>query len=71
MENNRFWDKTCPKNYKQQIPLKTAHQNRNQHMAMCPCIKFQSISRTYDFGTKFAQTFLNDKIMKKYTLKTQ
>ena len=32
---------------------------------MCPCIKFHSIWRTLDFGTKYAQNYMNDKILKK------
>ena len=53
MDNNRFWDEFAPKNYERQILQKITHQNRNQHITMCPCIKFQSIWRTLRFGTKF------------------
>ena len=55
MENNRFWDEIFPKTYEWQILRKITHQNRNQHITMCPCIKLQFIWRTSDFGTKFAQ----------------
>ena len=41
----------------------------NQHITICRCIKFQSIWRTLHFGTKFAQNYMNDKILKKQTLK--
>ena len=61
MENNRFWDEFDPKNYERQILQKITHQNRNQHITMCPCIKFQSIWRLLDFGTKFVQNYINDK----------
>ena len=48
-----------------QILPKVTHQNRNQHITMCACIKFQLIWRTLDFGTKFAHKNMNDKISKK------
>ena len=37
-------------NYELQILQKITHQNHNQHMTMCPCIKFQSKWRTLDFA---------------------
>ena len=37
---------------------KITHQDRNQHVAMSSYIKFQSICRTFDFGTKFAQSYV-------------
>ena len=36
---------------------------------MCPCIKFHSIWRTLDFGTKFSQYYMNDKSFKKIKIK--
>ena len=65
MENNRFGMKFVPRIYERQILRKITHQNRNQHLTMFPIIKFQSIWRTLDFGTKFAQYYRNDKILKK------
>ena len=52
-------------NYKRQILRKITHENPNQYITMCPCIKFQSIWRTLYFGTKYAQNYMNDKISKK------
>ena len=34
------------KNYELEILRKVTHQNRNQHITTCPCIKFQSIWKT-------------------------
>ena len=50
MESNRFWDEVSPKIYELQILRKITYQHCNQHIAMCPCIKFQSILRTLDFA---------------------
>ena len=58
-----------PKHYEQQILRKNTDQNLNQHIAMCPCIKFQSIWQTLDFGTKFAQNYMNDKFFKRINIK--
>ena len=42
-----FGMKFSPKIYEYQILRKIIHQSRNQqHITMCPCIKFQSIWRT-------------------------
>ena len=57
--------KFASKIYERQILRKITHQNRNQHVTMSPCIIFQSIWRTLDFGTKFALTYMNDKSLKK------
>ena len=38
---------------------------------MCPCIKFQSIWRTLGFGTKFAQSYMKDEILKKINIKIE
>ena len=38
---------------------------------MYPCIKFQFIWRTSDFGTKFAQKYMNDKTFEKITIKIE
>ena len=38
-------------------------------MAMYPCTKFQLICRTSDFGTKFAQKNVNNKIFEKINIK--
>ena len=51
--------------YEREILRKITHENRNQHITMCPCIKFWSIWRILDFETKFAQYYMNDKILKK------
>ena len=48
---------------------KFIHQNRNQHITMCSCIKFQLIWRTIDFRTKFAQIYMNDKNFEKRNIK--
>ena len=58
-----------PKHYEQQILRKNTAQNLNQHITMCPCIKFQSIWRTLDFGTTFAQNYMNDKFFKRINIK--
>ena len=65
MENNKFEMRFAPNIYERQILRKITHQNRNRHITMCRCIKFQSIWRTLDFGIKFAQNYMNDKILKK------
>ena len=44
--------------YDREILRKIAHQNRNRHIAICPCINYQLIWGTLDFGTKFAQKIL-------------
>ena len=44
-----------------QILQKITHQNQNQHITMCPCIKFQTFCRTSDYGNKFAQKNMSDK----------
>ena len=38
-------------------------------IATCPCIKFQSIWRTLDFGTKFVQKNMTDKNFEKRNIK--
>ena len=43
MDNNRFWDEFAPKDYERQILQKITHQNRNQHITMCPRINFEPI----------------------------
>ena len=55
--------KFAKKIHERQIIQKIAHENRNQHTTISPCIKFQSIWRTLDFETKFTQNY--DKILKK------
>ena len=51
--------------------LKITHQNRNQHITMYPYIKFQSIWRTLDFGTKLPPKKVTDKkIWKNKTLRS-
>ena len=63
--------KFVPKIYERQILRKITHQNRTQHITMCPCIKFHSIWSTLDFATKFSQNYMNDKkFKKKQTLKS-
>ena len=49
--------------YEWQILRKITHQNRNQHITMCPCIKFQSIWIILVLP-KFAQNYVNNKILK-------
>ena len=65
MENNRFWDEFAPNIYERQILRKITHENQNQHITMRHFINFQSVWRTLDFGTKFAQNYMNNKILKK------
>ena len=50
METTDFRMKFSLKIYEWQILRKITHRNRNQHITMCPCIKFQSIWRTLDFA---------------------
>ena len=47
------------------VDFEITHQNRNQHITMCPCIKL-----TLDVRTKFTQDYMNDKILKKIFLKS-
>ena len=44
-----------PKKYDWQKIWKNKHQNRNKHIAIYLCTKFQPIWRISDFGIKFAQ----------------
>ena len=44
--------KFAPKIYERQILRKMTHQNCNQHITMCPCIKFQSIRGTLQSWAK-------------------
>ena len=57
-----------PKIYKRQIFRKIRHQNRNQHITMCPCTKFHSVWKT-DFGTKFSQNYMNENFFEKINIK--
>ena len=41
----------------------------NKHTAMYPCTKCQSIRKTSDFATKFAQKNMNDKNFEKINVK--
>ena len=69
MENNRYSDigmKFSSKKYEWRLLRKITYQNSNQHITMRPCIKFQSIWRTN--LPKFAQNYMNDKILKNQTL---
>ena len=70
MENSEFWYENSPKNYERKIIRKITHQNRNQHIAMCPCNKFQSVCRTLDFSTKLVQKNMTDKTFEKQTSKS-
>ena len=65
MENSEFWYENSPKNYERKIIRKITHQNRNQHITMCPCNKFQSVWRTLDFSTKLVQKNMTDKTFEK------
>ena len=58
-----------PKIYEWQILRKITHQNCNQRITLCPCIRIKSIWRTLDFGTKYAQNYMNDNIL--YTSRSQ
>ena len=49
--------------------LKNRHENRNKHVAMYPCTKFQSIWKTSNFGTKFIQKNMSDKYFEKISIK--
>ena len=40
-------------------------------IVMYSCTKFQSFSRTSDFGTKFAEKNMNDKNFEKINIKTE
>ena len=51
------------------ILRKITHQNQNQHITICPCIKFQSIWRTLDFGTKFVQKNMTGKNFERINIK--
>ena len=42
-------------------------QNHNKHVAMYPCMEFQSIWKTSNFGTKFFQENMTDKNFEKKT----
>ena len=42
--------------YERQILRKIKHQNRNEHITMCPCIKLR-----LDLGTKLVQKKINIK----------
>ena len=57
--------KFAAKIYEQQILRKITRQNRSQYITMCPCIKFRSIWRILDFGTKFTQNYMNKIFLKK------
>ena len=59
-----FAMKIAPKIYERQILRKITHQNRNKHITVCPCIKFQSIWRALEFWNKFTQNYMNYKILK-------
>ena len=48
---------------------KNTHQHQILHLAISPFIKLQSVWRTLDFGTKFAQENMNDKIFEKLSIK--
>ena len=52
--------KFAKKIHERQIIQKIAHENRNQHTTISPCIKFQSIWRTLDFETKFTQNYMTN-----------
>ena len=54
-EKTDFRMKFAPKIYEWPILRKITHQNQNQHITICPCIKFQSIWRILDFGAKSVQ----------------
>ena len=62
--------KFAPKIYEQQIFRKSTQENRNQHITICPCIKFWSIWRTLDFKTKLAQNYKVDKNFQKININT-
>ena len=64
-----FGMKFTPKVYERQILRTITHENRNQHITVCPFIKFQSIWRTLDFKTKFAQNYMNGKKFEKINIK--
>ena len=57
METTDFWMKFSLKIYEWQILRKITHRNRNQHITVCPCIKFQSIWRTLDFAQICAKLY--------------
>ena len=63
--------KFAPKIYEPQTIRKVTHQNGNHHITMCPFIKFQSIWRILDFGTKLAQNYMIDKINNKIVISIQ
>ena len=46
------------------------HWNRDKDIAIYLCTKFQSILRTKDFATKFAQKIQMERILKKINIKT-
>ena len=48
--------------------LQIIHQNRNHYITMYPCIKFQSIWRKLDFGTKLAPQKMTDKTFEKINI---
>ena len=48
---------------------KITHENRDKHVAMSVCTKFQSIYKTSNFGTKFVQKNTSDKIFGKINMK--
>ena len=43
LENFRFWDQICRKNMNEKNFKKYKYQNRNKHITMYPCTKFQLI----------------------------
>ena len=51
-----------------QILQKITHQNQNQHITMCPCIKFQSFCRISGYGNKFAQKNMSENFFEKINL---
>ena len=55
------------KKYGWQKIWKNKHENRNKHIAMYACTKFQLIWRTSDFGTKFPKN-MNDKNVEKINI---
>ena len=48
---------------------KVAHQKRNQHIALHPGVKSQSICRALDFGTKFVRRKMKDKNFEEINIK--
>ena len=48
---------------------KVAHQKRNQHIALHPGVKSQSICLALDFGTKFVRRKMTDKNFEEINIK--